>query len=79
MSALRLALAACAALLLAGCNCDDGKTEPVTVAPDGTKLWRACTESKWVYFSVAGTHTTHSERHGKTQVTVDDDVPAARP
>ena len=30
-----------------------------------------------VYFSKSGTHTTHTELHGKTSRTYNDDVPAA--
>lgn len=46
-----------------------------SVAPDGTKLWRVRRGGRDIYFSTAGTHTTHTESCGKNCTrTVDDDV-----
>lgn len=42
---------------------------------DGVKLYAIKPNcDRWVYFSEKGTHTTHSERHGKTSTEVDDDT-----
>jgi len=53
----------------------------VAIADDGTKLWRwnDAPSNNPVYFSSAGTVTSHDERHGKHTETVTDAVPAATP
>lgn len=57
---------------------DHGQVALVAVAPDGTKLW-AVRAGRIVYFSSAGTQTSHSENCGKncTRI-VDDIVPGAQ-
>lgn len=58
-----------------------GRTRLVSTAPDGVQLWvtnedRDCrnNDGRPVYFSSAGTQTTHTERHGKVTHTYDDAV-----
>jgi hypothetical protein len=57
--------------------CYTPRTEVLT-EKDGIKLYkysRNCYDADPVYFSAAGTTTTHAERHGKTSETVTDIVP----
>mgnify|MGYP003395425659 CR=1 FL=1 len=46
---------------------------------DGVRLYVVSPNcDRAVYFSKSGTHTTHSEIHGKTSREYDDDVPAGK-
>lgn len=50
---------------------------PVLVSEiDGIRLYKkiGCHGERDVFFSASGTHTTHTERHGKSTTTYDDDV-----
>jgi hypothetical protein len=54
---------------------DRGEAILSSTAPDGTKLWVVRRGGREVYYSTAGTHTTHTERVSKHSTrTVDDDV-----
>jgi hypothetical protein len=58
---------------------DHGQAILSSTAPDGTKLWHVHRGGRDVYYSTAGTHTTHTENCGKHCTrTVDDDVSNAQ-
>lgn len=83
----KLILAVCCIVLLsAGCKEDpefqrkySGHPMQLSVAPDGTTLWRVydVSEDKMVYFSSKGTYRTTTEMKGKITVTKEHNVPNA--
>lgn len=53
----------------------DARTPKLVSSVNGIELYVVRPDGYTpVYFSKSGTHTTHTERHGKAAVTVNDDV-----